>query len=372
MPNHIEGEPVEPIEPVEPEEIPEQEGVRREVFVGRRGEQQDLREYVRRYCRSLYGSDAAVDHEGTIFIPQWYPVKKTERGLGDYSHIGSEDYELLSQKHESEETYLSRGLRTKSLHEYRISEVKGHNGAVETAVRMADHIIASVVQRELPQTETIGRRISELLDLFSNYSSVTIAQLEQAVIETRQRLESVGFNPETVINDEKVRIGQWLPKASTGRDSLGRPNALISMMALEAANRRVLWRTYGIGATTAKYVRIREALRFEREFCREIFGEAQQRTAQMQLHMLFQHPERPAQNVGIVSGMLGHMRWQLTQPHVKPYRPAGLAVGEVLGNIVDLLNQDRRQEIVEQGLFDQAHAMLGNILVESVNIYPEE
>ena len=88
--------------------------------------------------------------------------------------------------------------------------------------------------------------------------------------------------------------------------------------------------------------------------------------------MLFQHPERPAQNVGIVSGMLGHMRWQLTQPHVKPYRPAGLAVGEVLGNIVDLLNQDRRQEIVEQGLFDQAHAMLGNILVESVNIYPEE
>src|SRR3990167_3501026 len=197
MPNHIEGEPVEPIEPVEPEEIPEQEGVRREVFVGRRGEQQDLREYVRRYCRSLYGSDAAVDHEGTIFIPQWYPVKKTERGLGDYSHIGSEDYELLSQKHESEETYLSRGLRTKTLHEHRISEVKGNNGAVETAVRMADHIIASVVQRELPQTETIGRRISELLDLFSNYSSVTIAQLEQAVIETRQRLESVGFNPET-------------------------------------------------------------------------------------------------------------------------------------------------------------------------------
>ena len=47
MPNHIEGEPVEPIEPVEPEEIPEQEGVRREVFVGRRGEQQDL---IHTYC----------------------------------------------------------------------------------------------------------------------------------------------------------------------------------------------------------------------------------------------------------------------------------------------------------------------------------
>lgn len=355
-----------------PQEMPEEERSQRKVYVGSRGEQQDLREYVRQYCRPLYGSDAFVDSEGTIFIPQWYPVRKTERGLGDYSHIGPQDYQLLSGKRESEESYLSRTLKTKTLHELRISEVKGNNGAVETAIRMSDHILASTLERELPQMEAAGGRISELLDLFSDYSSVTIEQLEQAVVATREQLAAVGFNPETVISHEKVRIGQWLPKASTGRDSLGRPNSLITMMALEAAHRRVFWRTYGLGATTAKYVRIREALLFEREFSRGVFEQVQEWITPMRFHVLFQFPERPPQNVGTVTGLLNTMRYKLAQPHVKPYRPAGREVEALLGNVVNLLGQNRRQEIVDQDLFNQAHDMLGNVLAEYHDIYREE
>lgn len=359
----------------------EQEGPDNKLYVGARGTQEELRKHVDQYCRPLYGSGALVDHEGTIFVPQWQPVRKGERG---YPQITSQEYRRLSKRRESEESYLTRDLHTLDLHELRIQEVKGEDGAgdVETAIRMSDHILANVMERELPQMDMAGRRIGELLDLFSDYSRVTIAQIEEAVAQTQQRLKEVNFNPDTVINNEKKRIGEWLPKASMGRDSLGRPNPLITLMALEAANRRVLWRRYGLGETTAKYVRIREALTFEREFSRSILEGAREKMAppgpnSMQLHMLFQYPEAKAQNVGIVSGMLGHMGWELTQPRVKPYRPAGLEAGAMLGTITDLLQKDRRGEIMEpdlfgENLFDQTYGILNRVLTQYASIYPEE
>lgn len=334
-----------------------------EVFIVHRGKQKDLLEYVSKYCRPLYGSDVQVDSGGNIFYPTWRQVKRTE--------VGPEDYSLLSRKREGEETYLARGLVTKRPHELRINEITKDGGSVEAATRSVEHGLETELKRERPQMEMVKGRVGELFDLFADPSTVTDEQLEKAQRETYSRLARLGFNPETVILEEKQRMASWLTKASGGRDSLARRNPLITVMALEAANRRAIERELGIGETVSKFVRMREALRFERTFSRGILEEVAQRLdpQSMPRHYLFKYPERPAQNVGIVSGILNTMRWQLTQPHVKPYRPAGMEAREVLGEVVEFLKMDRRRDIVERNLFGHAQSIVKEVLDRHKDIY---
>jgi hypothetical protein len=336
-----------------------------EVFIVHKGEQKNRLEYFTKYCRPLYGSDVRVDSRGNIFFPTWRQVKRTE--------IGPEDYSLLSRKREGEETYLARGLVTKKPYEQRINEITKDGGSVEVAIRSIEHALETELKREKPQMEMVRGRVGELFDLFADPSTVTDEQLEEAQRETYSRLAGVGFDPEEVILEEKQRMASWLTKASGGRDSLARRNPLIIAMALEAANRRAIGREQGIGETVSKFVRMREALRFERAFSRGILGEVAKRLEPQSMpgHYLFKYPERPAQNVGIVSGLLNTMLWQLTQPHVKPYRPAGMEAGKVLEEVVGLLEVDRRRDIVERNLFGEARSVIEKVLNRHKDIYPK-
>lgn len=262
---------------------------------------------------------------------------------------------------------------TKKPHEQRINEITKDGGSVEAAIRSVEHALETEFKREKPQMEMVKGRVGELFDLFADPSTVTDEQLEEAQRETYNRLAQVGFNPETVILEEKRRMASWLTKASGGRDSLARRNPLIIAMALEAANRRAIEREQGVGETVSKFVRMREALRFERAFSRGILGEVAQRLESQSMpgHYLFKYPERPAQNVGIVSGILNTMCWQLTQPHTKPYRPAGMEAGRVLGEVVEFLAVDRRRVIVERNLFGQARNIVEEVLDRHKDIYPK-
>lgn len=347
-----------------PNRIEEDRRPRPEVFIVHKGEQEKRLEYVRKYCRHLYGSDVLFDFEGNISYPTWHQVKRTK--------VGPEDYSLLSKTREREETYLARGLVTKKPREKRINKVTKDGGSVEVAIRSVEHALETELKREKPQMEMVRGRVGELFDLFADPSTVTDEQLEEARRETYSRLARVGFNPEKVILEEKQRMASWLTKASGGRDSLARRNPLIIAMALEAANRRAIKRELGIGETVSKFVRMREALRFERAFSRGILGEVVQRLEPQSMpgHYLFKYPEKPAQNVGIVSSILNTMRWQLTQPHVKPYRPAGLEAREVLGEVVGLLEVDRRRDIVDGNLFGQARSIIEEVLDRRKDIYP--
>lgn len=348
-----------------PNRIEEDRRPRPEVFIVHKGVQDKRLEYVTKYCRSLYGSDVRVDSEGNIFYPTWRQVERTE--------IGPEDYSLLSRTREAEETYLARGLVTKRPHELRINKITKDGGSVEAAVRSVEHVLETELKRERPQMEMVIGRVGELFDLFVDFSTVTNEQLEETQRETYSRLARVGFDPKTVILEEKKRMGDWLTKASGGRDSLARRNLLITAMALEAANRRAIGREEGIGETVSKFARMREALRFERAFSRGILGEVVQRLelGSMQGHCLFKYPERPAQNLGIVSGILNTMRWQLTQPHVKPYRPAGIEAREILGEVVGLLQVDKRRDIVDRNLFGQARSIIEEVLDIHKDVYPK-
>lgn len=118
---------------------------------------------------------------------------------------------------------------------------------------------------------------------------------------------------------------------------------------------------------------MREALRFEREFSREIFQETIARCRQMPIHGVFKHPDQapPGSQLNIVRGILKTTIWQLEQPHVKPYRLVGRSVvGRILKTIDDLLVQDRRDEIIERDLFGLAKEMLEDTLWQQREIYP--
>ena len=339
-------------------------GPRREVFVVSK-KAKELLEHFTKHCRPLYGSDVRFDSKGNIFYPTWRQVKRET--------VGPEDYSLLSKKRRKEEIYLAQRLVTKKPYELRIHQVTKDGGSVEAGIRSVEHVLATELKREKPQTEMVKGRINELFDLFVDFSSVTDEQLEEAKRETYSRLAQVGFDPQKAFLEEKRRMANWLIKASGGKDSLERRNRLIIMMALEAAHRRAVRREQGIGETVSKFARMREALRFERAFSREISEEVRQRLEpqRMPAHYLFKYPEKPPQNVGSVKGVLNTMCWQLTQPHVKPYRTASTKAKEVLEEVVDLLKENRRGEIVERNLFGQARCMLEEVLNRHKNIYPK-
>jgi len=322
----------------------------------RRGDQESLLKYFDHNCRPLYRSGVRFDAEGNIFYPTWRQVKRQE--------VGPQDYSLLSRTRMNEDLYLGLSLVTKKPYELRINRIAKDGGGVKVAIRSVEHVLESEIEKEMPQMQMVRGRIGELFDLFGDFSSVTEEQFNDSMRTTCDRLARVGFNPETVLLEEKDQMGQWLIKGSGGKDSLARRNNLITMMVLQAAYRRAVVREQGIGQIMSKFVRMREALRFEQEFCREIFTEVMDRLAPqaMQAHYLFRYPDKPAQNVWIVTGMLKTACWLLTQPHVKPYRPAAREAEEVLREAVELFSENRRQEIVERELFEQARRILEDTL----------
>ena len=334
-----------------------------EVFIIR-PERRPILEYFNNHCRPLYGSDVRVDSEGNIFYPTWRQVKREK--------IKPEDYDLLSRKRIRPEIYLNLPLTTKRPYELRIHQVKKDGGSVEAGIRSIEHVVETETKKETPQAKMVRERINQLFDLFSNFSSLTEEDFKIIQGETYALLARVDFNPETVILEEKQKIAHWLIKGSGGKDSLTRQNWLITTMALQAAYHRAIERELSINQTLSKFIRMREALVLAREFSRGILIDVVQWLEPQRLpaHYLFRYPDRPPQNAGITIGILNTLSWQLTQPPVKPYRPAGLATKKLLNQTTDLLRQNRRPEINQEGLFQQAYDILQKTLEKHQDIYP--
>lgn len=310
--------------------------------------------YFNLSCRPLYGSAVRVDNDGTIFFPSWHQVRE-----GEHS---PETYTMLSRVRLSDEAYLLLPLVTKEPYELRINQVRKANGAIEVGIRMTDHVIAEQINREQPQMRMVRERVGEMLDVFGDYAHVSDEQFQEAAQTTLLRLAQVRFDPQAVLLREKQHIAVWLPKGSSGIDSLGRRNYLISVMALQAAHRKAVLREQGLGVTINKYAQMREALLFEREFCRSIFTEVAREIGpdHMQSYTVFRFPERPAVPPDIVSRMIRHKRWQLNQTHAKPYRPVGTAAGGILEEAADLVARNDHIQAGER--LNLARTVLGYTL----------
>ena len=334
-----------------------------EVFIVSKRNDKLLKEYSK--YQSLFGSDVRYDPEGNIFYPVWHEVGRDK--------VSPDNYSLLSKKSRNDSSYLSLPLITKKLLEVKIHKITKDGGSIEAAIRSVDHVLESKLRKEKPQINGVRGRIDKLFDLFSDFSNITDEELLNYQKETVELLREVGLDPNKVILEEKRKMLKWLVKASGGKDVLGRKNLLITTMALEASYRRAIEFNLGMGETISKFARMREALFFEREFSREIFREVKEnlKPERIPAHYLFRYPERPPQNIGVVKGMLSTMCWKLDQLHVKPYKPMAVKAQEKLNKILELLNENRRENIVNSNLFGETYELIITTLEKYKDIYPE-
>ena len=328
--------------------------------------QEGLAHYLEKKCRPLLGSDAYCDAEGNIFYRTW-------RDLPREGFLPTK-YVVISKLHPQADIYAPY-TRYQDLKVIRIHQVKKDDGSVEAAIRSVDHTLEGERGKEKDQAAAVKYRATELLDLFGgkSFTEITEDEFKTERDKTYALLARVGLDPEAVVNQEKKRMTEWLTEASSGKDSIGRPNWLITTQALSAAHRRAIMRERGIGGPIiGKFVRMREALTFEREFCRTVLYEVADRLRPeaMPAHKLFKYPTSRPDNVGIVRGILNTMCFQLRQPHVKTYRTIGRQVEAILAEVGELLKQDKRAEIVQRGLFPQAYQLLLHELEKRQNIYP--
>lgn len=330
-----------------------------------RSEHQDLHQYFREKCRPLLGSEVRYDNEGNIFYATWHDLSK--KGLLAPEFIS------VSRVHPQADIYAPFTRYSKV--ELRINQVSEDEGSVETAIRSMDHILEGTRTKERTQAGTVQQRAGKLLDLFSmSFAQITEEEFRQKQQETYALLAKVCLDPNTVITEEKQRMSQWLIKGSFGKDRLGRRNRLISTMALTAAKRRAVERQRGLSYIEVKFVQGREALILEREFSRAIFEDVSDwlRPETLPAHEAFKFPDRSSSNIGIVKGLLGTMRFQLQQLHIKTYRTVGCQAETILAEIIALLKQDKREEIIARDLFNQARTLLTEELEKHKDIYPLE
>ena len=133
-------------------------------------------------------------------------------------------------------------------------------------------------------------------------------------------------------------------------------------MALSAAYRHGIEQYSRIGIIQGKYIRMREALIFEREFSRAMLSDVSDLLAPSRLpaSKLFRDIEHPAKQkqVSNILGLLHTMAFQLQQPHAAPYMPAGREAAEIIVEITNLLCDNKRKEIIERDLFGRVREIL--------------
>lgn len=343
----------------------EQKGSREgHVYFRRQGRQAFLAEYLEDHCRPLLGTELFFDKEGSIFYYRWRSLPR--EGLLPPQFI------LVSRLHPQADIYAPH-TRYPHRREMQIVPIRKDNGSVEAAIRAMDHVLEGERSKETQRTGAVKNRAHELFDLFSsNFSAIGPEEFAAAREQTFALLRQVGLDPDQVIDEEMQRMATFLLKGSSGRDSTGRENMMVSLGALAAAYRRAISRRWGIDEIISKFLQMREALILDREFSRGIFTDVASRlkSSAMPSHVLFTKPDTPAKNLGPVFGLLSTMRFQLTQLHLKPYRPVGSLVTNILTQIENWLREDRRREIAATGLFSQAYAYLTDTLACQRDIYP--
>ncbi len=339
------------------------------VFFVRRDDKEKLN-YFKDFCSPLWGEkNLRVDQYGHIFYATWRNLPKAGMMLPP-------DHVALSHLNPSADIYAQHS-RHDRFSEVCVHEITDDGGSIEAAIRSVDYILLGEQTWELPQAQAIDRRTLALLDLFSGqFFDLSEDEWKQAQQNTQDLLKSVRLNPQTVISEEKKRIADWLTKASGGLDSLDRPNKLITLCALAAAHRQAIERQRKIGGITAKYIRMREVLLFEREasraaltgVCEHLKPEA------LPAHCIFKYPDRqsrPSDDIGVIR-LIYSIEDRLKIPHAKPYRTSAQRAIPLLQEIVTHVSGGNRRIVGEKNLFEPIHQLLQENLDAYANIYPSE
>lgn len=346
--------------------MPPAERRHKRVYFVRSGEQERRSEIFAK-LRPLFGcQDVRVDGGGNIFYHTWRGLDKLDEGLLSPNFI------RISRVHPQADIY-ARHSRYESFSTLEVHQVTKDRGSVEAAIRSVEYILEGERGREVAHAGVVRARAQQVFDLFNtSFRTLTREELGQAERETLQLMIRVGLNPATVEDELKRQMTASLLKGSLGQDSLQRRNYMIAAMRLSRAYRKASERERGVGAIASKFAGVREALIFAREMSREIFGETSDRLRPEALpaHMLFKYPEGRESQKGTLLGLLGTMRYGLTQVQVKTYRTAAIQVIPELDQVIALLKSGKRAEIASGGYFPRIHALLVAEYDKFRDIYP--
>lgn len=340
---------------------------RKHAFFIRTGPQKEMLSYLDKFCRPLLGSDVYTDVDGTIFFKTWKSLPKEK--------ILPELYHNVSRLHPRADIFAPY-TRYKLARELTVNEITKDGGSVEAAIRSMDHVLEGTKGRETDQSQTVRDRSTSLLSKFSmDFSQMSQSDFTAQLAETERILASVKLNPNTVLDEEKKRMTEWLIKGSFGEDSQERRNWLIATGALQASLRRAIERRMRLNEIARKFLEMREALILERTFSREIFANVidKVRPEAIPASVVFKFPDKPASrwNYGITA-ILNTLMYQLSHPHVKAYRTVGREAAAQLKNIVDQINAGNRRVIVSENLFGKIHQLLTDELVKHAEVYPPD
>ncbi len=269
--------------------------------------------------RSLAGTQVRVSPEGDIYYSVWI----------ERSYILKPELYApccrLPQGWNLKRTLTASSNRPIS--EIRFLRIRKDGGSVEAAIRAMDHVLTAYRDRgqELEQVNRIETQIERAMTVLQEMEQVPREQFEEGFgqlhRETMALLEKCGMSRATLAI--KKNIAQLLDEASTGKDVLGRRNAIAALKKLQAAARRVAYRWAETKFIEAKFSTMREGLVRQREEEREILAGVQhEMTTGLANHAVFSGSERrttPLQR-GVIIGKIRTLIYRLEKSKVKRYK----------------------------------------------------
>ena len=284
---------------------------------------------------TLYGSQARVEVDGSILIPQW----REKNGAS------------ILKPHPVKD--------------------------VEAGIRMCDYVLEKQEGREKQQMQLVLYQTSDLLGKLESGVIFKWKEPQRLTFQevVAEDLAAVGLKRGLVRLKIKDLISYWVPKAASRKDSLGRDNKLISTKAAQAAERRAKARVKVIKEDTVpKYLKIKAGLMMERAASRTVIHLVTEEIRNRFLNNLYisDADAKIDKTFGYTLGVTRHLAWLLTLPRVKPYKVSARELSALLTQTADLFASGKRQEAFNAnypGDILRANKQLIKVLEDSRQIY---
>jgi len=293
-------------------------------------------------AKPLPGTLVRISAQGDIFYPVWrertrllrpelyVPCSKLPRGWSFER--------LLASKR--------RPISEVSWH-----QVRKEGGTVEVAIRNMNNILERYQEegREQRQIEETRGQIDQAMEVLARTIGVSREEFYEGFSnlyrQTLVLMEASGMKRATLAL--KKDIGRLMEEASTGRDRLGRRNAMVMLKKLQSAARRVEFRSAEIGFIVDKFTAMRQGLESQREEEKDLLILTKHELEIFLLHEAIKFPGKKTSKSqeGILKGKIGTLIYRLGFSLVKPYKTIALEAIEKLKLVQEKLAERDYQAV---------------------------
>lgn len=311
----------------------------------------DTEEYRKyRKARRLHGTSLRYDEKGNVIVERWVTVSSAKFAT---LYLDETEWVIIHPKMVKDpRAYLEnppRDRRHIAVKQFQVCE-----SGLEAAIRMVGlHIRTPYlpeVGAEAQQMEGVIAQIRQLLLRFSEYATLTEAELEALKAKTIEVILALGF--EASVHPLKRWVATRALAASGLKDARGRRNLLVSLTRLLSALLWALRRRTAFGEWyIPKYHLAYQALLVERRATRWAFEDTAKAIRSILGHINFRDPTASLKGQNkIVARLLRELaKGPIAETKLRPY----LGIAKVVQN---LLRQ--AADIVESGNFLAAKGVL--------------